>query len=117
MTGPILMAVYPPRGNIVHLYLPGYRPGLRTRSIVESAMCGASANESVPPPVGPAPTGRILVPLGDAINSEAFTQPRPLDPRPQWRWCKDCLGHAVVHYDIWQPVMGQLVEITKGKTV
>ncbi len=105
-----LVAVYPPRGQVVHLYLPNYRPGAKGRSsIVETAMCGATANVETPPPVGPLPTGRVHVPLREAIAPDAFEPPKPTDPRPQWRWCGPCLGRAVERFDLVGLVIGALI--------
>lgn len=104
------MAVYPPRGRIVHLYVAGYQPGPKTRSLDETTMCGATANETTPPPVGPSPTGRVHVPLAKAMQSEAFAAAKPADPRPSWMWCANCLGHAVRHFDLTAVVLTKLKE-------
>lgn len=104
-------AVYPPRGQLVHLYLPNYRPGAKSRSsMVDSTMCNQPANENVPPPVGPLPTGRKRVPLARAVGSEAFLAPGPDDPRPMWRWCGVCLGRAVEHYGLAALVLDQILK-------
>ncbi|QGJ93520.1 hypothetical protein SEA_MUFASA8_72 [Arthrobacter phage Mufasa8] len=102
--GARLVAVYPPRGAIVHLHLPGFTTN-KTRSLVDSALCGASTSTSTPPPVGPRPTGRVKVPIGKAVNINAF-QPSEDDPRPAWSWCANCLGRAALHYGL----QGQLIK-------
>lgn len=114
MNAAIPEAVYPPRGQLVHLYLPDYAPGPKSRSnVVEVAMCNAAANETTPPPVGPLPTGRKRVPLSQAVGSAAFLAPGPNDPRPFWRWCAICLGRAVEHYGLAGVVLDQILKEDK----
>ena len=109
---PVLpVAVYPPRGQVVHLFLDGYRPGAKSRSLSQASMCGAYVGHTTPPPVGPKPTGRVHVPLDEAVGIEAFDQPKPFDPRPQWRWCAVCLGRAAEHYGLIDKLLGHLLEI------
>lgn len=109
----IPVAVYPPRGQIVHLYLPEYRPGTKARSVKVTGMCGASVNHTTPPPVGPSPTGRVHVALHEAIHYEHPAPADAADPRPPrfWSWCAPCLGRAVQHYDLADIVLKQILRI------
>jgi hypothetical protein len=78
-----LRAVPPIHGQVIHLHDPDYRPSTRTRSAQHSsALCGYLVN---PPGVH----------LGDALRWTSRT-PTAEDPRPPWRWCTNCLGHAAV---------------------
>lgn len=114
-----LMAVFPPRGRVVHLFVAGYQPGAKPRGLAETSMCGASVNEVTPPPVGPSQTGRVHVPLADAVTFEGFAPPPPNAPysiqHPYWTWCAPCLGHAVKHFDLTATTLSQLVALPKEK--
>lgn len=92
--GARLQAVYPPRGNIVHLYLPGYKT-TKPHCLEDRTLCGQSSNTITP--VNGKPTGRVKVPISKAAMLDAF-RPNPDDPRPAWRWCAHCLGRAAMHY-------------------
>lgn len=82
-----IFAVRPgPAGSMIHLFSPGYRPGAKGRSCVDtSALCG--------PSVHPLTDDRVT-PLPDALG---WTEPHQHTDgchTPAWRWCRPCLGHA-----------------------
>ena len=71
-------------GNTIHLHLPGYKPGRKSRSTGGTAtLCG----------------GASVVRATTAPLTEALSWPDTHKdcgcPRPGWVWCKPCLGHAV----------------------
>lgn len=77
-----LTAIAPGGGEVIHLHDPDYRPARKPRAIQRTAaLCGCAIS----------PPG---VPLADAIG---WTDRAPTaeDPRPRWRWCRNCLGHLV----------------------
>lgn len=99
-----LVAVYSRNGKIVHLYLPGFRPGNKPRDPkYPTAMCGQPAHcvSGVGYP-HESPTGRVHVPFRKAIElerSEVVTD----DPRPfhaAWAWCPLCIGRALDYFDL-----------------
>lgn len=110
-----LVAVVSPRGALVHLHIPGYQiTGKRRSDSVDTALCGQPANEQVPPPVGPIPTGRKHVPVTDVVRA----MNAPLDPlfHPyRLRWCALCLGRAVEAFGITDDVAAQVVARANGE--
>ncbi|GHG97342.1 hypothetical protein ACFORH_42725 [Amycolatopsis roodepoortensis] len=85
-----LFAVRPQRGSVVHLHGPSYRPSAKPRGVDRVALCGA--------PVWPSshdtPFEDTLSQLADAVRWTSM-EPSPTDPRPAWRWCRSCTGHAL----------------------
>lgn len=80
-----ILAIEPsPASSIIHLHIPGYQPGKKTRSIgdVASLCNGATA------------TRRPTAPLADALSWEG-THKDCGCRRPNWQWCRPCIGHAV----------------------
>ena len=112
-----IVAVAPPRGSLVHLYLPGYQPGGKSRSVRDTAMCGSFANEQTPPPVGPMPTGRVHVPLAEAAGViREMTEAAPSSPwiaARSLRWCPLCIGRAAEVLDLTGTVIGRVLELAK----
>lgn len=86
-----IFAVRPPRGAVVHLHSPGYKPSAKDRGSGRSALCGAPVWPNSQPDVTFEMT---LSPLAEAVR---WTSMRPVDtdPRPAWRWCRACVGHAI----------------------
>lgn len=82
MTAAAEIFVAVPRGHglILHLHSPGYQPGAKPRPTTYAhALCNISVHRDP------------LVPLPDGLN----LKPTGTDPRPAWRWCRVCVGHAV----------------------
>lgn len=95
-------AVRPQRGQTVHLWAPGYRVG--RRDIGEhQALCGVGV-WATGRPVGEALEER-LTELPDALLWSTF-ESSTRDPRPQWAWCRHCLGHFVVLGGLERFVLG-----------
>ncbi|HYS41151.1 MAG TPA: hypothetical protein VEO01_36515 [Pseudonocardiaceae bacterium] len=87
---PIFVAIPRGHGLILHLHSPGYRPGPKPRGIGDSAaLCNYSIH------------GDPLVPLRDGLH----LKPTGTDPRPAWRWCRSCIGHAVAIAGLDQEVL------------
>lgn len=87
-----IVAVPPAGGRIIHLHLPGYRPGKRRRSVDDSALCGVNVSL------------RFGTPLGEALCWTA-REPTPPDPRPRWMWCRHCTGHVVARLGLADHVL------------
>jgi len=75
-----LLTALPRGGQILHLYLRGYQPGAKRRSIRDNAsLCNVSVGRCT------------LVPFADSLGMK----PSDTDPCPRWTWCRTCIGHAV----------------------
>lgn len=93
-----LHAIPPARGEVIHLYQRGYRPATKLRSVQDgSALCGSLVH----------PPG---VPLPRALTWTC-RESTPEDPRPPWRWCRSCVGHAVLGMGIADEVLARVVEL------
>lgn len=74
-----IFAVVPQDREMVQLYSPGYRPGRKPRPTeYESALCGAS--------------------LGQRFDAVLVTE--AVHWTPGMKFCRPCLGHAVVLADV-----------------
>ncbi len=93
-----ILAVRPPgTSTVIHLELPGYQPSQRRRGVTDAVLCNAFVKRD-----------RSRVPLPDAL---AWTQPpAPNEPHEQWRWCRNCLGHAVAIHGLADQILKQIVE-------
>lgn len=95
-----LTAIPPPRGEVIHLHDPDYRPAKKTRSIQSSAaLCGSLVNSVYLPGVA----------LRKALKWTC-REPSAEDPRPPWRWCRSCVGHAVLALDLADSVLPMVVD-------
>jgi hypothetical protein len=100
-----IFAVQPPRGRVVHLHSPGYKPSERERPQRDvEALCAAPIW-----PNGDPKLERRLTPLTDALKWTSL-RPSDTDPRPSWRWCRHCLGHAVTIADVVDQVLDAIVK-------
>lgn len=98
----MITAITPVYGRVIHLHDPEYMPSKRRRSAQDSvALCGYLIN---PPGVH----------LGDALRW-TNREPTDEDPRPPWRWCTNCLGHAATLADMADTVLRALLD-TPGRT-
>lgn len=75
----------------IHLWSEGYQPGEKRRgdyrrSTYRMSLCGQCR-------IG---DEAVMVPVGVAL-AELWTnrRPGPQDPRPQWSWCRNCVGHGL----------------------
>ncbi len=84
----VILAVAPSwMASKIHLYAEGYLPGRKAReSRYRLPLCGAQR-------IG---DDAVMVPIAQAL-AELWTnrRPGPQDPRPQWSWCRNCIGHAL----------------------
>lgn len=64
-------------GTVLHLYLPGYQPGRKTRPL-PSALCGAAA-------------------WGTSRGPLVWYPAPPVVPPEPLRWCPKCVGCALDH--------------------
>jgi hypothetical protein len=102
-----IVAVRPPRGRIVHLHSPNYKPGPKERPHADiSAMCGQPIW-----PNGHPKLAYVLTPLADALRWTCLA-PSDTDPRPVWTWCRGCIGHAIVANDLQHDVLTTIVRRT-----
>lgn len=85
-------------GMVLHLYVPGYRPGVKKRSPTESAMCNAPIWQTLSYGPGRGTIVRHHVPLAQALEWTATPPTDPFDPRPAWRWCPACAGRFIEAY-------------------
>ena len=98
------MAVYAvtPRlnggGLVLHLYVPGYQPGAKSRRPAEAAMCNAPVWKTLSWGPQKDQVIRRHVPLAEALAWASSPPPDPFDPRPAWRWCPVCVGRLVELY-------------------
>jgi hypothetical protein len=81
-------------GRIIHLRLPGFRPGAKSRTMSDAALCGAADTHS----------GRTTeIDFDRALTLERAIpvddDPRPTPP-PIRRWCPRCVGHALAVFDL-----------------
>lgn len=84
-------------GKSVHLSKPGFRPGSKSRSVLDGPMCGASIVHST----------RRSVPI-----AEGFAEVRyPL------RWCGPCLGRAIAHYGLSVAAMSLIYTADTGEVL
>ena len=90
----IFVAVPSGYGLILHLHSPGYQPGTnpgrRRSEAYPVALCNNRFVEH-----------DTLVPLHDGLD----LKPTGTDPRPAWRWCRVCIGHAVALVGLDQQVL------------
>lgn len=101
-----IYAVRPPRGQVIHLHDPEYnlsesRP--RVAGGAGSALCNAGLWSTH------YPVEKIkdrLASISDALE----WQPAEFDPRPWWKWCRPCLGHAVVIHGLERDVLTRVAE-------
>ncbi len=88
----MILAVAPSfMASKIHLYAEGYQPGAKRRgdyrrSAYRMSLCGH----------GRIGDDAVMVPIAQAL-AELWTnrRPGPQDPRPQWSWCRNCIGHAL----------------------
>lgn len=84
-----ILAIQPAQwGTVVHLHLEGYQPSNKPRPDRMATMCGAFT-----------PNSRPYLDLADAARWVG-AESTPDDPRPQWRWCRSCVGHAAAARDV-----------------
>lgn len=108
---PDVFAVKPPRGRIVHLHVPGYRPGIKERPLKDrQAMCAAPIW-----PNGYPAMEHSRVPLPEALRW-ASLEPSPSDPRPSWVWCGKCIGHLVTLAGMEREVLGAALAKVGGES-
>lgn len=95
------VAVYSQGGSVIHLHIDGFRTSKPRDPAFPVTVCGVSANTTWPgfPPRVPArPTGRVWVPLREAVALERG-EVKPDDPRvvslKRRRWCPKCVGMAL----------------------
>lgn len=83
-----VMAIRPAGwGSVVHLHLDGYQPSTKPRPDAMESMCGAYTKS------------RPYMELADAARWVG-AESTPDDPRPEWRWCRSCVGHAAAAHDL-----------------
>jgi hypothetical protein len=102
-----IYAVKPPRGNVVHLHLPDYQLSNDHPRVLKDrqAMCGHGIW-----PNGQPQMTHELVPLADALTWTSLA-PSTSDPRPSWRWCRNCLGHAVEVHALQARVLHDVLQV------
>lgn len=98
------VAVYSEKGSIIHLHVDGFRtqkPRYNDLPDYPKAVCGAAAHvfwKGFPPKIPGRATGRVWLPLAEAIALERSPK-APIDPRyphqPPRRWCAKCVGMAL----------------------
>lgn len=100
-----ICAVRPPRGTIIHLHDPDYNlSDARPRGTREgSALCNAVLWSRGYPAER---LNERLASIPDALE----WKPAEFDPRPWWKWCRPCLGHAVAIYGLERDVLTRVVE-------
>lgn len=105
-----VFAVKPPRGRVVHLHVPGYKPSdFRDRPLKDRvAMCGTPIW-----PNGTPPMEHSLAPLPLALRWTSLA-PSETDPRPAWTWCRPCLGHVVSMCGIQREVLTAIADRVGG---
>jgi hypothetical protein len=98
-----ILAVQPnASGNVIHFHVPGYQPGKKTRSCVDtSGLCN----------IGLRPTAQNTAPLTEAL-SWPDTHKACGCPRPGWVWCRPCLGHAATLAGVVDHVLYLIVQAT-----
>lgn len=108
---PKIYAVKPPRGNVVHLHMPDYQIASTHPRVLKNrqAMCG----HAIWPNGTPVMTYE-QVPLGDALKWTSLA-PSEEDPRPSWRWCRNCIGHAVELHGIQWMVLDHVRSLGEGE--
>lgn len=81
-------------GRTIHLRLPGFRPGQKSRTFNDSALCGAADTHS-------RRTTEIDFDIALALERSipVDDDPRPKPP-PIRRWCPKCVGHALAVFDL-----------------
>ncbi|RZQ59822.1 hypothetical protein [Amycolatopsis suaedae] len=93
-----ILAIEPSEsGRIVHLDLPGYQPGRKSRSCSQAmAMCGAFVG-----------AGHQRIPLAQARE---WTRRAPTSPpTPVLTWCRPCLGHAATVHGLAEQLVDELL--------
>lgn len=103
-----IRAVPPVRwGEVIHLHQAGYEPTRRVRSIRDNmALCNYG--------IGYQLRNELTAPLADALK---WLQRKPTveDPRPPWRLCRNCLGHAAELAGLSETLVRQIVINTTSK--
>jgi hypothetical protein len=96
-----ILAVHPRGGAVIHLSSPGYQPGAKTRSCRDvDSLCGVLVSRQ--------PTA----PLAEAV-SWPDTHKDCGCPRPGWRWCRACLGHAATLAGVVDQVLNAIIKADK----
>lgn len=114
-TAPVIQAVYPANdGRIIHLYVEGFRTS-KPRGLTGAAVCGVAASLTWGTEwTGYKPTGRVHVPLGQALELERRPTPTPdPDPRPRFpadrRFCGKCVGMLLERHGYLPDALDMLV--------
>lgn len=118
------VAVYSDTGALIHLYIDGYRTNEKRTHVAmtvktsefPTAVCGAAAHTwwpGFPPQIPGHPTGRVWVPLRDALKLERDPDPTMVDPRhpnpSRRRWCPKCVGMALTYAGLGDQALDLLV--------
>lgn len=121
-----IQAVYSDKGQLIHLHIDGYRTkGTRVvfnRDVATDdfpvTVCGVAAHvwwPGFPPKIPGKPTGRVWIPLGDALRLERGLEPGAVDPRhpnpSNRRWCPKCIGMALNHVGRGGQALDLLAEV------
>lgn len=95
-------------GELIHLHQSGYTPTKRGRGIREHvALCNAGVAYQL--------RHGLTAPLDIALK---WLQRKPTveDPRPAWRLCRNCLGHAAEIAGLGEAIVRQIVINTTEET-
>lgn len=85
-------------GTVVHLPLDGYQPSNKPRPDTMDSMCGAYTK------------ARPYMELADAARWVG-AESTPDDPRPEWRWCRACVGHAAGAAGVLDSVVAEILRV------
>ncbi|NUR80771.1 MAG: hypothetical protein HOQ21_10045 [Dermatophilaceae bacterium] len=103
-----ILAVPPVRwGELIHLHSPGYKPSQRHRFWDNAALCNSSITYQL--------RNALTAPLADALKW-LQREPTVEDPRPAWRLCRSCLGHAAEIAGLGEALIRQIVINTTKET-